>query len=230
MAATVTAAAPPQTAGATPRTESSSQPINNGKHTISNAYLELIDWNAQNDFPELLDMDEVRIRSLQTRALQLCTCVSTMAIASGVPTFSQNPNLKKSFANDLKIITQNLTYADNAEVNMDNVWMQLRAAITKHREQQNQPAMDEQTEQTLKNQVLQLAKPEAPVRTLMWNRQKIYLRLCLYSNQMPTPPPGFQEFYDELESLCKAFKVITSYNYAVFGEYYQELLDKMRDD
>lgn len=198
------------------------------KQTISNAYLELMDWNAENEFPELLAMDESRINTIQSRALRLCACVSTMAIASGVPTFVQNPNIKKAFARELDIITENIKTDKDLLEGVDNIWLQMRTSINKFKADQQSAPLDEQTEQTLKNQVLQIAKPDAPVRSLMWKRLKIYLRLCLYSKQAPPPPPGFQEFEDELESLCTAFKLLTSYNYAVFGDYYNELIEKLR--
>lgn len=198
------------------------------KHTITNAYLELIDWDEANDFPELLEMDMQRLKALQSRALRLSACVSTMAVASGVPTFAQNPNLKKALSQNLAIITDGLKTEADLPEGMENIWLQMRSSILKYREEQQQGPLDEATEQTLKTQVLQLAKKEAPVRSLMWKRLKIYLRLCLYSKQMPPAPPGFNEFVDELEGLTTSFRVITSYNYAVFGDYYEEQIEKIR--
>lgn len=198
------------------------------KHTITNAYLELIDWDDSNEFPELLEMDMQRLKALQARALRLSACVSSMAVASGVPTLSQNPNLKKSFAQNVGIITEGWkTEADVAE-GIENIWLEMRSIIVKYREEQQAGPLDEVTEQTLKAQVMQLAKKESPVRNLMWKRLKIYLRLCLYSKTMPPPPPGFAEFVDELEGLTTSFRVITSYNYAVFGDYYEETIEKIR--
>lgn len=223
--------ADPPAMSSSPDTASNGHPVqgSSSKQTLSNAYLELIDWKAENDFPELLAMDESRVKTLQSRALRLCACVSTMAIASGVPTFSQNPNLKKSFARELDIITEQVKSNKDLEDTVENIWLQMRVSINKFRADQQSPPLDEQTEQTLKNQVLQIIKLESPVRSLMWKRLKIYLRLCLYSKHAPPPPPGFQDFEDELESLSTAFKVITSYNYAVFGDYYNELIEKLKN-
>lgn len=199
------------------------------KHTITNAYLELIEFDeVANEFPELLEMDQARLKGLQGRALRLATWVSSMAVASGVPTFAQNPNLKKSFAQNLMILTEGLNAEAGVSEALESVWLEMRKVIGKYREEQQQAALDEATEQALKAQVLQLAKKDSPVRSLMWKRLKIYLRLCLYSKQMPPAPPGFTDFVDELESLSTSFRVITSYNYAVFGDYYEEQIEKIR--
>lgn len=199
------------------------------KHTITNAYLELIEWDeAANEFPELLEMDVQRLKALQARALRLCACVSSMAVASGVPVLAQNPNLKKAFSQNLSIITEGWTREEQLVEGMESVWLQMRETLAKYREEQQQAKMDDQTEQALKAQIVQLAKKESPVRSLMWKRLKIYLRLCLYSKQLPPAPPGFAEFQEELESLTMAFRQITSYNYAVFGDYYEETIARIR--
>lgn len=198
------------------------------KHTITNAYLDLIDWDDANDFPELLEMDMQRLRELQARAVRLCACVSSMAVASGVGTLSQNPHLKKAFAQNVAIITEAWKAEADVTEGVENVWLEMRSTLVKYREEQQQGPIDEATEQTLKAQVMQLAKKESPVRSLMWKRLKIYLRLCLYSKQMPPAPPGFTEFVDELEALTTSFRVITSYNYAVFGDYYEETIERIR--
>lgn len=88
-------------------------------------------------------------------------------------------------------------------------------------------SIDETTNDTLKNQVLQIAKSDSPVRGLLWKRFVTYISLNLRnSSQIPTPP-GYLDYVGELESFAAAFKRLTYYNHAVYREYYQELLDKI---
>ena len=61
----------------------------------------------------------------------------------------------------------------------------------------------------------------------MWKRLITYIQLILRSNQAVPPPPGYVEFADELEGFGNAFKRVTYYNYAVYGEYYHDILNKM---
>jgi hypothetical protein len=89
----------------------SATPVDNqriSKDTIFNAYMELIDWNMNNEFPEIITIDRERIFGLQSRALRLCTCASSLAIASGVPVIGQSAETKKSLAKQLEILLQSV--------------------------------------------------------------------------------------------------------------------------
>lgn len=79
------------------------------KTTILNAYLEFLDWNTDNEFPEILSMDQDRLLALAGRSLRLCICASTLAIASGVPIIGQNSENKTMLAQQIEIILQNVT-------------------------------------------------------------------------------------------------------------------------
>lgn len=91
----------------TPATEAASaQP--QSKDTIFKAYLELIDWNPENEFPEIMSMDKDRVRGLQSRALRLTTAACCMAFVSGIPTIGQNAEIRKKLAAHLTILLQNV--------------------------------------------------------------------------------------------------------------------------
>uniref|UniRef100_A0A1L8DLI4 Putative sok1 kinase belonging to the ste20/sps1/gc kinase family n=1 Tax=Nyssomyia neivai TaxID=330878 RepID=A0A1L8DLI4_9DIPT len=194
-----------------------------GKHTIVNAYLELLDWQPDNEFPELLTMDKERIENLRKRINRLCACTTVMALASGVPIFAQNPNMKGAFAHEVEILLQDVQDEGQLGDSMENVWLHMKGVIEKY---QKVP-IEGTTEETLKTQILQAAKKDSPVRTLIWKRFTTYLRMCIYSKSLPPTPPGFMEFANELEGVSNAFKSLTSYNYSVYGEVYQEMLKKL---
>ncbi|GAB0096776.1 T-complex protein 11-like protein 1 [Sergentomyia squamirostris] len=192
------------------------------KHTIVNAYLELLDWNSENEFPELVLMDRERIEKLQKDVLHLCGCTTILALASGVPTFSQNPNMKGSFAKEVKILLEDVQDEAQLSDKMENVWLHMKQVIEKHQK----TTLDGEAEITLKNQILQAAKKDSPVRNLIWKRLSTFLRLFMYSKAQPPCPPGFTEFFNDLETVSNSFKSLTSYNYAVYSEFYQEMLEK----
>lgn len=56
-----------------------------------------------------------------------------------------------------------------------------------------------------------------------------YIRLILHSNQPVPIPPGFTDFGDELSNFATAFKRVSFYNYAVYREYYHEILTKLEN-
>ncbi|XP_055526010.1 T-complex protein 11-like protein 1 isoform X2 [Wyeomyia smithii] len=216
-----------ESAAGTSTTSTSDNQQRHSKDTIFNAYLELIDWNTENEFPEMLEMDRDRVIGLQGRASRLCTCASTLAITcAAIPSVAQSVELRKTLAKELAILVQNCNNTKDLDDTIENVWLHVRSVITNRLQELNQPKLDETLESTLKTQILQIAKKESPVRNLLWKRLLTFTQLVLRTNNAIPVPPGFQEFADDVEGLAKAFKRISYYNYAVYGEYYHEILNK----
>ncbi|XP_062537087.1 T-complex protein 11-like protein 1 isoform X2 [Armigeres subalbatus] len=198
------------------------------KDTIFNAYLELIDWDTENEFPEMLEMDRDRVIGLQTRASRLCTCASTLAITcAAIPSIAQAADLRRNLAKELVILLQNCSSTKDLDDNIENIWLHVRSVIAARLQELHQAKLEEAVESALKTQILQIAKKESPVRNLMWKRLLAYIQLVLRTNSSIPAPPGFQEFADDVEGLATAFKRISYYNYAVYGEYYHEILNKV---
>lgn len=211
-----------------PSTNGSENQQRRSKDTIFNAYLELIDWNTENEFPEMLEMDRDRVIGLQGRASRLCTCASTLAITcAAIPSIAQAADLRKNLAKELVILLQNCNNTKDLDDNIENIWLHVRSVIAARLQEVNQPKLNEAVESALKAQILQIAKKESPVRNLMWKRLLAYIQLVLRTNSSIPVPPGFQEFADDVEGLATAFKRISYYNYAVYGEYFHEILNKM---
>lgn len=76
------------------------------KDTIFNAYLELIDWNPENEFPEIISMDKNRIFGLQSRSLRICAASCVMAVCSGIPIIGQNSEVRKKLAKEILILLE----------------------------------------------------------------------------------------------------------------------------
>ncbi|CAG9803615.1 unnamed protein product [Chironomus riparius] len=198
------------------------------KEVIFNAYMELLAWNKENEFPEFFSMDRERLVALQGRALRVCSCASALAIVSGLPAISQSADIKKSLAKEIEILLQNVNTEKELEDALQNVWLQIKSVLTKRLQELYQKSLDEETESSLKAHIMKIAKlDESPVRKLMWKRLYTYIQLILRSNVTIPPPPGFQEFTEELEALGQAFRRVTYYNYAVYNEYYNEILNKL---
>ena len=93
--------------------------------------------------------------------------------------------------------------------------------------QEKDQILTAESENTLKDQVLSLCSKEAPVRKLMWRRLIAYVRLVKANKTLPPVPPGYNDISDELQSLANTFKHITAYNYSVFGEHCEKILDEL---
>lgn len=199
------------------------------KDIIFNAYMELLDWKTDNAFPEFFSMDQERLMALQGRAIKTCACASALAIASGIPIISQSAETKKDLAKAIELILQNVKSNKDLEDALQNVWLQIRTVLVK-RLQEVQKTLDAETESTVKAHILKIASSEdSPVRKLMWKRLFTFIQLVLRSNIAVPPPPGYQDFAEELENLGQAFRRVTYYNYAVYNEYYNEIIRKLQN-
>ena len=215
----------PPVAAAGPSTSNDQQGVSKG--TIFLAFLELLDYDEANAFPEMFEMDRERLITLQVRAARLCVCASTMAIAcAGIPVIGQSAENRKTLSKELLILLQNCNTKKEIEENLENIWLHVKSVIVS-RLAANQAKLDEAIESTLKSQILQIANKDSPVRSLMWKRLFTYINIVLRTNNQTQVPPGYGEFDIEMESLATAFKRVTYYNYAVYGEYYHEILNKL---
>lgn len=76
------------------------------EQTIINAFLELLEENKSNEFPEVLCTDKERILKLGQRARRLCICASLVSICSAVPIISQRTENRTKLAKQIEIILQ----------------------------------------------------------------------------------------------------------------------------
>lgn len=193
--------------------------------TIINSYIELLDYNQDNEFPETIAMDKERVDKLAGESLRLCICASALFIASSLPIIGHNTEHKHTVKQQISILLQNVTNDKDLVDTVENVWLQIKSVINSRLIDSKANEMDSETESSLKNQILLLAKKDSPIRSLMWKRLLAYVRLINTSKVQPPPPPGYTDFANELE-MYTAFRRITFYNYSVFGEYYHDVLTK----
>ncbi|XP_053949078.1 T-complex protein 11-like protein 1 isoform X1 [Anastrepha ludens] len=199
------------------------------EQTISNAYMELMDWDESKEFPEVLSIDKERILKLGQRAKRLCTCAAVISICSGVPVISQRTENRVALAKQIDIILQGTTNEKELLDSIENVWLQVKTVINEYLQKEDQPVIDANTEDMLKSQIMQTGNKDSPVRTLMWKRFQTYFRLAMRSRAgLPPPPPGYADFKDELEAYCTALKRVIAYNHSVFGEYFMKVLTQQR--
>lgn len=77
--------------------------------TLINAYMEFLEWNPENEYPETMSMDEERMRALAGRALRLCCIASVVAIASSVPVIGQQTPNRLGLLKQVEILLENVT-------------------------------------------------------------------------------------------------------------------------
>lgn len=76
--------------------------------TLINAYMALLDWNPENEYPEIMSMDQERIQELAGRALRLCCISSVLAIISSVPIIGQQTANRLALLKQIEILLENV--------------------------------------------------------------------------------------------------------------------------
>lgn len=85
-----------------------------------NSYLEFLDWNSANEYPELMSMDLERILALAGRALRLTVWASTLAMASSVPIIGQQTANRNELSKQIDILLQNVN--NDKYVQLDSIF------------------------------------------------------------------------------------------------------------
>lgn len=145
---------------------------------IVNAFTEIVDWDKENKFPEMLDMDKDRLITLQSRALRLCVCASTLAVVSGIPIITQNSENRKEFIKQIWILVQSIQEEKDLTDMMENIYLHVKSFIESHLPESNK-TLDEQTENLLKTNIQQISARDSQVRTLLCKFLFIFLRDCV---------------------------------------------------
>lgn len=76
--------------------------------TLINAYMEFLDWDAANEYPETMSMDEQRMQALAGQALKTCCIASIVAIASSVPIVGQQTANRLGLLKQVQILMENV--------------------------------------------------------------------------------------------------------------------------
>lgn len=70
--------------------------------------MEFLDWNTENEYPEIMSMDKERLQELAGRALKLCCIASVVAIASSVPIIGQQTANRIALLEQVAILLENV--------------------------------------------------------------------------------------------------------------------------
>lgn len=71
--------------------------------------MEFLEWNPENEYPEIMSMDIERMQELAGRALRLCLIASTVAIASSVPVIGQQTANRLALLKQVQILLENVS-------------------------------------------------------------------------------------------------------------------------
>lgn len=71
--------------------------------------MEFLEWNSDNEYPEIMSMDRERMQELAGRAVRLCCIASVVAIASSVPVIGQQTANRIALLKQVQILLENVS-------------------------------------------------------------------------------------------------------------------------
>lgn len=83
--------------------------VSEPRSIIHAAYLELFDWNTKHRYPEIMSMDQERMKNLTVQAFRLCYKASVLAITSRIPVIKQNVENRRAILTKLTDIFHNIS-------------------------------------------------------------------------------------------------------------------------
>ncbi|KAL3994301.1 T-complex protein 11 family protein [Acanthocheilonema viteae] len=197
---------------------------------ISNAYMELLEWNFQNTYPEILKIDRLRLEAIAMKYLQLIVCTSCVLVSCNLAgkDVTQFKDFKTNLKNDVIIITNDITKS-NLMDRLEAVSVLCNDRILKCCKTLGISWTNERSTE-LKEQILQISDHANHVRKLIRDRIHVFI-LSVISNQVPYYqqqfPPGLSIIHAELSALTARFVRIVNHNRETFGPYYGQLIKRL---
>uniref|UniRef100_A0A2K5QFQ0 T-complex 11 family, X-linked 2 n=1 Tax=Cebus imitator TaxID=2715852 RepID=A0A2K5QFQ0_CEBIM len=191
-------------------------------------YLNLLCWDPENEeFPETLLMDRIRLQEMAFQLHQLTILDSVLLVArsfSGEVLFSS-----PEFVDRLKCITKALTeeLISRPEEAMLSVSEQVSQEIHQGLKDVGLTTLSSENTASLLGQLQDIAKKENCIRSIVDQRIRLFLKFCLLHGMKESLlhfPRGLILIERELAELGWKFVSLMHHNQQVFSRYYAEIL------
>ncbi|PNF14068.1 T-complex protein 11-like protein 1 [Cryptotermes secundus] len=194
---------------------------------LGEAYLELLEWNDLNLYPETLMMDQGRFTDLGKKFCHLVVTGSVLLVTTST---AQPLQAVAAFKSKLKehinvLLEDSYTNKDLEKI-MPNVAEQVVKEVAEGLQTYGFRPLDAATEKLLKGQIMEIVKDDHKIRQLVRTRVREFIQQSITS-PVAAPlriPPGLSSLQTELTAITGQFLRLVSHNRAVFGEYYTNII------
>jgi len=198
---------------------------------LTEALVELLEWDEYYTLPETLAMDQKRIIALrdQTERTSVSTAVILVAFSniSGFIIPMDSQKLKETIKSHVDILLQDFYDDTNLLTILPSVSLQVIKDINDYLKEKGKALLPESTSKNLEDQIAELEDPNHRIRDLVQRRIVDFNKQAIAgSRSAPLQiPPGLTLCQKELAQIAGGFVRLVSYNRAVFGEFYDELIE-----
>ncbi|KAJ9601070.1 hypothetical protein L9F63_000805 [Diploptera punctata] len=193
---------------------------------LGEAYLELLDWDNSNPYPETIEMDKTRFDDLGNEYWQLVVTGTVLLVTvSTAHSLQEIAVFKNKLKEHLIVLLQGIFTNRRLEESIANISEQVLKEVTEISDT-HCLGIDDGTKLLIKGQIMDIIKEDHKIRKLVCTRARKFLLQTITS---PTAaplriPPGLSSLQTELTSLTGQFLRLVSHNRAVFGEYYTDIV------
>ncbi|XP_053678568.1 T-complex protein 11-like protein 1 [Anopheles nili] len=191
-------------------------------------YLELLNPDLNHPCPELLKLDCDRLERMKEESLRLSICATIMQLTCAcVPTLF-NISIRRDLAANLDILIRDYPKRAELKDTLESLWLQVLVSIEKHFKESGSPN-NESKKLALKAQILEIDGRQSAVYNVVWRKLITYMNYVIVKEQENEVafPPCYLDYRDEIMKISYTFKKVIAHNFAVHGEYYQQIMQEL---
>ncbi|XP_023215903.1 T-complex protein 11-like protein 1 isoform X1 [Centruroides sculpturatus] len=201
---------------------------------LTSSYLELLEWDDKNLFPETLLIDQARFLVLRDQVYQSTLIASILLITYNTAgeRIYEISDFKETLKNHLAILLEGIEKCSEEEVQnklenvVEQVIQETKGCLEKHKIGE----LNKMQEDMLRGQIKDIVSPNNRVCKLIKNRILTFIEEVMTS-QTASPvkvPTGLSVLQSNLSCTTGQFLRLVSHNRAVFGEYYADIINTIR--
>eukprot|EP00095_Tigriopus_kingsejongensis_P012430 maker-scaffold924_size80766-snap-gene-0.15 protein:Tk12430 transcript:maker-scaffold924_size80766-snap-gene-0.15-mRNA-1 annotation:"t-complex protein 11-like protein 1-like" len=198
---------------------------------MTEAYLELLEWDEYYVMPETLVMDQKRIFALRDQTERTTVSTATILLTFSninafiVPVDAQK--VKETIKKHVDILLEDFCDDTDLLKILPNVSVQVVKDVNDYLADKEKQPLPEATVKTLTEQIGEMEDPNHRIRDLVQRRIIEFNKQALSASRSAPlqVPPGLTLCQRELGAIAGNFVRLVNYNRAVFGEFYAEIIE-----
>ena len=198
---------------------------------LTEALVELLEWDDYHGWPETLAMDAKRFLSLRDQversAVSTAVILLTFSNISGYVIPAHAQGLKVTVKNHIDVLLQDFNDDTDLLNILPNVALQVIQDINEYLKAQSKDELPESATNILKDQIAEMEDPNHRIRDLVQRRIVDFNKQAITASRT-TPlqvPPGLTLCQKELAQIAGSFVRLVTYNRSVFGDIYGQIIE-----
>lgn len=217
------------------KASASKAPVPSEHNVLVTAYMELLEWSDNNTFPESLIMDKSRLLTIRDQVTIATLVASVLLVTYGVigTPVQGASDFKEHLKENVMILMAGSSQCRESELSckLEGVAVYIIQECQKFLKNHDFKSLTGDQEESLKIQIRNISSANHRVRIIVRDRIFQFVRDVISSSTAnPVQVPiGLSILKTELTSIAGQFLKVVTYNRAVFGDYYSEIITGFSD-